>query len=434
MASKSAQEVARFVFQKHYKDLSSGIQVHLHMIAVNLYSNGLILVDTRDKTLDNSSTPLEKSMCVLKDVEERMKRDSSVFEKFCEVLCSPDVGLSDLGEPMLCDYQQLCPNPAAYGSHHTLNETSSKFTEPAAESQADVTDEGSPILHPSRSDGFSVGECGGEKAESYTMPFKATQDAGNDSYTYNGGSEQVVPQKESGFPGTTDSYASLFHFDAKYSTRDRDNEEDRLISDLILSWDKVKLKFENCASARADYETKLQRVMEFYDKRSKTNVMRYGSFRQLEKEKQHLEKEKQHLLGTIDIQSKDRKRLEGQLEEMEEEIEVLQRQIKQQKLELSEKQMHLEKKQREHERLKSSLSSKERKLYEITQSANNCPVYSNPKRRAHFERKKVLCEIQSLVAKFFSTYNVDDKSKLLSEIQSKFAHVTLLKRHRSSSF
>lgn len=70
----------------------------------------------------------------------------------------------------------------------------------------------------------------------------------------------------------------------------------------------------------------------------------------------------------------------------------------------------------------------------MSQSAKYCPIYGDRKRRKHFEQKRVLCEdIQSLVAKFFATFNLSEKSKLHDEIQAKFAHFTSLKRRKSLS-
>ena len=85
MVDRKAEEVARFVFRKHFKDLTSGLQAHLPMIAAHLYSEGLVSVDNKDRVLDNSTSQPEKCMCLLKDVEDRLKRDSSVLEKFCGV-------------------------------------------------------------------------------------------------------------------------------------------------------------------------------------------------------------------------------------------------------------------------------------------------------------------------------------------------------------
>ena len=449
MAGKSAQEIACFLFQKHYKNLSSGLQAHLPMVVAHLYSENLVSADNRDKTLDNTTSQLEKCMCLLKDVEDRIRRDYSVFEKFCAVLCSQEVSLSHLGDPMLHDFQQLCPKPTIHGSYNIINESSSKFTKPAPESQIDATDEGTSNVQPSRSDKYSASDDSGGKIASYVMSFGTPQqvlDTDNDSYMYSG-HEQVVPEKESGRPkraNTVAPYVGPFdidHFSVKHSAQDQDSEEKMLVSDLVLSWDRVKLKCANCASIQAEYEKKLQDIMKFYDKRLKSSVTKSASFRhvkRLEEEKQRLEDDKQHLVKAMQIQSvqseKDHRQLEEQLEENEKEIEQLQLQVEKQMSELMGMQRLLEEKRKEQKELKSTLSSKERELHEIAQSARHCPVYSTKKRREHFERKKELCEeIQSLVVKFFATSNVDGKSKLHNEIQAKFSHFTSLKRRRSFS-
>ena len=437
MAGRSAQEVACFVFQKHYRDLSSGLLVHLPMIASNLWSEELISVDIKDKVLDNGTSQPEKCMCLLKDVEDRIKRDSSVFEKFCGVLCSQEVGLSHLGDPMLRKFQELFPKPIIQGSYNTLSETLSRFSGPASESQIDITEEGMSNMQPSRSDKYSTGDGdgdgdgSGERAASIPAPFKATQqplETDGDLYV-----EQVVPEKESGRPErakTVAPYVGLFdtdRFGVGYSIQGRDSEEERLVSDLVLSWDRVKLKCENCARIQAKYEKKLEDVKEFYDKRLKSNVTKSASFRQLKEDKQHL-------LRTIQIQSMQSEEDRRKLEENEMKIEELEFLVEKQMSELMETQLLLESKKKEQEKLKSTLGSKERELHEIAQLAKNCPVYSNKKRQAHFARKKELCEeIQSLVAKFFAACTLDDKSKLHDEIQSKFVHFTSLKRRRSFS-
>ena len=436
MDSKSAEDIACFVFQKFYKNLSSGLQVHLPMIAAHLYSKGLVSADNRDKTSDNSTSQSEKCMCLLKDVEDRIRRNYYVLESFCEVLCCQEIGLSDLGDPMLRDFQQLCPNPPAiHFSNHTLNE---KFSEPASESQTDATDEGTLNVQSSRSDIHvcSVGDGGGEKAASYFTSFTSKTPQQPLDRDYDVYVEQVVPEKESGRPErakTVAPYVGLFdadHFGVRRSIRGQDSEEDRLVSDLVLSWDRVKLKCENCASIQAEYDKKLQGVMEFYDKRLKSKVTKSASFRHVKQ----LKEDKQHLLRTIQIQSIQSEEDRRQLEENEMKIEELELLAEKQMKELMETQRFLESKKKEQERLKSTLSSKERELHEISQSAKHCPVYGDRKRRKHFVQKRELCEeIQSLVAKFFATCNLGEKGKLHDEIQAKFAHFSSLKRCKSLS-
>ena len=434
MAGRSAEEVACFVFQKYYKSLISGLQVHLPMIAVHLFSEGLVSADNRDKTLDNNTSQLEKCMCLLKDVEDRIRRNHSVLDKFCEVLCSQEIGLSDLGDPMLHDFQQLCPNPTIPGTHNTVNE---RFIMPTSESQADTLDEGLSNIQPSRSDKYGISDDAGsrERAALIRLPFKPTQDTDGDIHTYYGSElEQVVPQKESGHPAREKAvtpFVSLVdsdHCDVGHSVQDRDCEEDRLVSDLVLSWDRVKFNRENLASVKAEYQKKLQDTKEYYDtqsKRLKPSVTKSASFRHVRK----LKEDQRILLRAMQIQSKEDR---IQLEENELKIEELELQVEKQMSELMESQRLLEMKKKEQKKLKVTLSSKERELHELNQSAKHCPVYRNKKRRAHFEQKKELCEeIQSLVAIFFSTCNVDKKSKLHKEIQAKFVHFTPLKRCRS---
>ena len=132
MATKSTPEIARGLFQKYYDDLICGLQAHLLMVTVHLYSKRLISMDSKDIVLDHGISQLEKCMHLLKDVEDRIKRDFSAFEKFCEVLCSQDIDLSDLGAPMLDEFQQLCPHPTSCGG---------SFAVPPCESQADNIDE-----------------------------------------------------------------------------------------------------------------------------------------------------------------------------------------------------------------------------------------------------------------------------------------------------
>lgn len=440
MAGRSAEERACFVFQKYYKNLSSGLQVHLPMVAAHLFTEGLVSADNRDKTLDNNTCQLEKCMCLLKDVEDRIRRNHSILEKFCEVLCSQEIGLSHLGDPMLLDFQQLCSNPTVHGSHNTVN---GRFVVPASESQADTytQDRGSSNRQPLRSDKYSIVDSGvgGERAASIPAPFEATQqqplDTDSDTYMCGSGLEQIVPQKESGRSARAETVAPFVglvetgHYRVGHSIQDREcEEEERLVvSDLMLSWDRVQLERENCTNVKAKYEKKLRDAKEFYDKCSKTNVNKSASFRHVKQ----LKEDKRTLLRAMHIQSMQSEEDRIQLEENIEELEL---QVEKQTRELMETKKLLESKKREQEKLRSTLSSKERELHEIVRSAKHCPVFGNKQRRAHFERKKELCEeIQSLVANFFSICNVEEKSKLHKEIQAKFARFTPLKRQRSFS-
>ena len=435
MAGRSAEDIACFVFQKFYKDLSSGLQVHLPMIAAHLYTEGLVSADNRDKTSDNSTPQLEKCMFLLKDVEDRIRRNYFVLETFCGVLCCQEIGLSHLGDPMLRDFQQLCPNPSVRGSNLTLNE---KFSEPASESQTDAIDADTLNGQSLRSNECSVGDGagGGGKAASYVTSFPSKPPQQPLSRDYDAYVEQVVPERESGRSvraNTIAPYVGLFNMDrfgVRHSTREQDSEEDRLVSDLVLSWDRVKLECENCASNKAEYEKKLQDAKDFYEKRLKSKVTKSSSFRQVKQ----LKEDKQHLLRTIQMQGVQSEEVRKQLEENEVKIEELELQVEEQTRELMEKQRLLERKKKEQEELKSSMSSKEREFHEMSQSAKYCPIYGDRKRRKHFEQKRVLCEdIQSLVAKFFVTFNLSEKSKLHDEIQAKFAHFTSLKRRKSLS-
>lgn len=433
MAGRSAEDIACFVFQKFYKDLSSGLQVHLPTITAHLYTKGLVSADNRDKTSDNSTPQSEKCMFLLKDVEDRIRRNFSILESFCEVLCCQEVGLSDLGESVLHKFQHLCPNPSVGGSNLTLNE---KFLEPASESLTDAIDEGATNVQLSRSNECSVGDGIEEKVASYLTSFPSKTPQQPLNRDYDAYVEQVVPERESGHPErakTVAPYVGLFdtdRFGVRHSTREQDSEEDRLVSDLMLSWDRVKLKCENCASNKAEYEKKLQDAKDFYENRLKSKVTKSSSFRQVKQ----LEEDKQHLLRTIQMQGVQSEEVRKQLEENESKIEELELQVEEQTRELMEKRRLLESKKKEQEELKSSLSSKERELHKMSQSAKYCPIYGDRKRRKHFEQKRVLCEdIQSLVAKFFATFNLSEKSKLHDEIQAKFAHFTSLKRRKSLS-
>lgn len=431
------KENACFVFRKYYKDLSTGLQNHLPTLVTHVYSVSLVSKDNRNKILDqySNTSQLDRCMWLLNDVEDRIERDHSALNKFCEALCSQEVGLSDLGEQLRYDFQQLCntsANPTFHGSY--MYNSLAKSTEPVVDSA--TTDEGTHKTQPSRlvkydiQFGGSVLDRTSSCVQSFATPQQVqVQDDGTDGGY--GKLEQVVPAiKESSRPErakTVSPYVDLVDASAGHSVRDQEFEEKRLYSDMLSSWYRVTRKCENCAKIQAEYESKLEKMKEYYDKCLKGDDTKVASVRCVKK----LEEDKRHLIRAMDLQSEEKLK---QLKEKEQEIEQLQCQVGKQKRELIEIQELLECKRKELEGLKTDMSLKEKKLYDVNQSAKRCPVYGNKKKRASFERKKKLCdEIQSLATLFFVSQDPHEKSKLKEKVQAILTHFTSFERRKSFS-
>ena len=427
---RSSKGIACFVFKKHYNNLSCGLQDHLPALGSNLYSFDLISVDTRNRSVENTNQ-LVRCMCLLNDVEERIKRDHSAFEKFCGVLCSQGVGLAHLGEPMLCDYQQLCeksPKPTLPGSCSSQqdNYDTVSSVEPSAESQAEAIDQDTPVAQPSRSTyDPRIYTRAPLFVKSFETPQQALSSAGDDA------GEQVVPVKETSGGKSDCSLTpldlSVDRFAAKCSDRALQQEERRLVGDMKISWDKV-VKCENCTTTQSEYSRKLEDVKQYYDKQLEDGKAKLVSAQEEVKE---LTTNNQCLLGTIDIQSKDKC---TKLKETKAEIEQLKHDVEQLKRVLNEKEKLLDQKIMEEARLRSAIGSNEKELHILKQYAQCCPIFGNERRMKNFEQKKALCtQMQSLVVQFFSSQNPDEKSKLQDEIQAKLSRFTFLERHRSYS-
>ena len=422
MAFRGKKEVASDIFRKHYNNLSVGLQDHLPTLVSNLYSESLVSVDIRNRILDNSTSQLEKSMGLLRDVEDRIKSDHTALEKFCEVLCCQDVGLSHLGEPMRLDFQQLCQTSAKstfHGSYGSSAGSASASVVPTAESQPDNRNEGASKAPPSRLVQYDLGSGLEQPLDtSYVKSFPTPQ---HDQYsvTY-GDSEQVVPINESLRPVRANTVSpscdlSMSHFASKSASRNRDVKEKLLLSDMVLSWDRMSRKCEKCENIQLEYDSKLEKVKQYYEEqlqKSSTDKKSETAF-QVKK----LEEDKQHLLRTIDIQTEEKVK---RFKENEVEIQRLQE--------------CLSLKIKEQEELKRDISENKRELHKMKQLARQCPIYNSKTRREYFERKKTLCtDIQSLVVHFFTTQNPDEKGELRKKIQDKLAHFTPLKRRRSFS-
>ena len=122
-STASRKNIAHHVFKRHYANLGSGLQLHLPLVVSELYSSSLISPGTKDKVLSDAPTPSHsRALTVLNDVEGRLKTDCVIFEKFLDILCHQNVGLSHLAEPMRLDYQRLCEGSSHLDSTDESNE------------------------------------------------------------------------------------------------------------------------------------------------------------------------------------------------------------------------------------------------------------------------------------------------------------------------
>ena len=436
MADSSFKENACFVFQKYYKGLSTGLAPHLPVLAAHLYSSLLITCDNRNRILDiNGTSQLERCMCLLNDVEERIKRDHTPFEKFCQVLCSQEVGLSDLGDPMLRDFQQLCEKsrkPMFHGSYvnQQIGNNMSKSAEPTSESQSEAIDEGTPLARSSRSTFIPATYSSSPPlVKSFGTPQQALSSGSDDT------GEQVVPVKESTLQcGTTgcpltqlDLNAGVGCYSARRLNKAKEQEEKRLVSDAQVLWDTVK-DCENCAETQEKYSRILEDMKKYYEKQLEDGAAELARVKLSEKK---LLKQKEHLLETVDIQSEDKMK---RLKETENEIIQLSAEVDRQRRELQAKERQLNEKIKEQEMLRSTMSSKEKKLHEMCRDAKCCPIYSDGRKLDVFRKRAEMCtQIQSLVVRFFSSRDPGEKSNLRDEIQTKLSRFSFLRKRRSFS-
>ena len=427
MADRSNKEIAADIFQKYYKNLTDGLKNHLLPLAASLFSIRLVSADTRDMMLDNnSSCQLKKCMLLLKDVEDRLKRDHTVFEKFCDVLCSQDVDLPDLADPMRHDFQQLCQysaKPTLHGlySYSVTESDTSSFVEPNAESQADAADKESLANpQPSRAVQYDLGSDSENMSDSrFVHPFATPQQPRNYEFLE---SEQVVPIDESHSPSRSKTLSGSVYidFDAKhYLKRNQETREKYLISDMVVSWDKHSQECKDCASI---VQAKVENVRQYYEEQLQKESTAKSAAVQCVKDDE--EKKRQHLLEAITMQAEDKTK---QLKKKEDEIEQLQC-----KIDNLQKELHSKLKERD--KLKSAICVKEKDLHDIKELAKLCPIYSSQRRRENLEQKKAWCtDIQSLVIRFFASQNPDEKGDLQKKIRDKLSRFTPLRRRRSFS-
>ena len=432
-SSANSKEKACSLFKKHFDNLTTGLKDHLPMLVSQLYSSELVSSDTRDKIIDtgNNTDSRIKCMCLLKDVEERIKSDHSALEKFCEVLCHQNIGLAHLGEPLRDDFRQVCHSdslakPTFHGNYNAPGEDTPVFIEPASESQVDVASNGRSARQTEESLVKHDGGCDDEKMSTFIKSFETLHQVHADGN--NGGNdgelEQMVPVNESCQPkrGKTFPYIDLDSgcFTAHQSFRDQELEEKALVSDMVVSWDRITQRCERCAAIQATYETKLENMKEYYTKLLEGGTARPASVQRIKT----LEDDKQHLLRVLDLKTEEKLK---QLKEKEEEIDELQHQV-------DTLQARLHRKKKEQEELKASLSANEKELHKVKKLGSHCPIYGSEEKLADFKQKLELCkEIQSLVAQFFVSGNPDEKTRLQERIQPKFSRLTSLERRNSFS-
>ena len=104
-----SSKVVQHVFKKYYSKLASGIS-SVPILACELYSTGLIVVDTKNKA---TKDPPNMVYELLNEIEKNIKNDTGVFHKFLGVLRYENVGLGSLADPMERDYQQMPKTPDA---------------------------------------------------------------------------------------------------------------------------------------------------------------------------------------------------------------------------------------------------------------------------------------------------------------------------------
>lgn len=499
------------VFQKHFANLNSGLKDHLPVLVSQLYSRELVSLDIVGKITDtaNGIDLTVKCMCVLKEVQERIKNDYLTLEKFCEVLCHQNVGLAHLGEPLRDDFQQLCQGdhsvkPTFHGSYNALSDKTSMFTEPTSESHVEdriskdssafekfcdvlshqqvglehlgdpmrcdfqqlcssakqtfhasySTPENSSVFQEPASDSnMDVTDCDESKEQterfvkydlgsdteklftvvkSFEAPQQAQGDGDSDGTHYGEHvSDQTVPVKESSYQKSAKIIAPYIDlasgcYVTQRSGQDLDHEEKCRIGDMKVSLDKIARKCgdcSKCAKIKAEYESKLRGLEKYYDMKLKDMAESRSTCIQ-----QELDETKHCLTWTLDHQTKEKLK-------KEEEIKQLNHQIKELEVQTTREIDQLKARSKnEQDKLRSKLSLKEKELHDINQSASHCPVYSNKMRRANFEQKRGLCsEIDSLVKQMFTSKNSDEKNKLCQRIHAKLARFSPLERSRSNS-
>ena len=422
MASKKAS-AAWSVFRKNYGGLTSGLQSHLSILVAHLYSNHLVSPDSKNKILDINSvaSTIDRCTLLLNDVEDRIRRDHSSLEKFCEVLCHQDIDLAYLGEPMRRDFQQLCetsPKPTFHGSYSSIATT--KSTEPVSESQSATAMNGyTPSVQPSRllETDLHASTSDTEKPQTFVKSFATPQQAQEDSTdSACGDTLQVVPVKESSYSGRMNAvpiFDDLVSAGAKCSAQDP--QEKRLYEDMVSTSYKALQECENCTRIRAECERKINKMKKYYE-----NCSAKAASTKFE-----LEVDKKSLSRVLEIQMEEKWK---QLEESKERSANLQCQVD----ELQDRILELQTTKDEH---KERISSKERELYKIKQLAKECPIYSDEKKLESFKRKKKKCDkIQSLMEQFFASLDPRTKSKLKEAVHAEFTHLNSLGRRRSISF
>lgn len=457
--AESFKEEASSIFRKNYANLTTGIQNDLPVLVPELYSSLLVTASVRNKVLDTSNSTDSQVKCIdlINCVEERISRNHSDFETFCNVLCK--VGLEHLGEPMRSDFQQLCNSTKQtfHGNYTAPPDSTSEFPEPTSESHVDVAIHDTPEAQTERLVKYDLGSSV-NNSSTFVKTFDASQppvgDCGEGTY----GeliAEQVVSVEESSSPGRTKIGSlnldySAGRFSTQRSFQEQDFEEKCLIGDVKVTFDRIAHRCAsvqvcgNCESIQAEYESKLEGLREFYDKQLKDSTAESAS------SQQKLVEDKHCLVRALDIQMEEKQKKEEEIEQLksqarkqedcmrkkENELEfailLKEREMKQLKLQVRELQTNSKKEQ---DKLKSAISSKEKELHDLNQMASHCPFYGNKIRQANFQRKKDLCsEVQSLVKQFSMSQSPNERRKLHGRIQRKLTHITPpLERCRSFS-
>ncbi len=110
MADKASKvAAARHVFKENYAILGENLYGNLPIVVSELYSASLISQTTKDKVVsDTSTSPHDKALGVLNEIEGKIKLNEQVLEHFLDVLCLQQIDLGHVAHSMRQQYQLLC--------------------------------------------------------------------------------------------------------------------------------------------------------------------------------------------------------------------------------------------------------------------------------------------------------------------------------------
>lgn len=407
--------ISHHVFKKHYSSLGQALGTSVSIVASHLYSSNLISPGTKGKvTADGSTTPFDKSLAILDDVEGRIDSNEQVFEKFLNVLCCDQVDLGHVAEPMRLEYQQLCESSTGL----VVGNENSRFVAPGLSLSS------SQVTHSRRVEGVDSSHCeiqmSQESRPKHLHFSKLAEDEAG---------KQVLQTSSPNVPYQVRECSSL-------SVVERNVERSLAPPEMVRP---LTSRNESVAWHREELNKSLQRYLDSIEGASRQECEEKVESLKKQYETEMEAVKKAHgdkvdsLLDTIQISTGKCSDQKEKIQQMEKELDSIHSEFTAKSKEVEELRQTLANREAELDRMKTLMNLKQKELRQL--KGNEDEPVGSPVTKRRFELQMyqgqiALCEeIQSILVQFRDC-SPDKVASLKRELKQKIEEIASIKKKR----